>query len=410
MKQKILVLLMAVLLIVSGCSARASKDGINEAGKPVTVSTSIVQRTKIEKVQTVTGKAKPVKDITIVPKVPGKVAKVYVNLGDEVKKGQTLFTIDDKEIRLQVAQAEASLNMAKANLDRSRGGAMELQMAQLESSLNTAQINLNDAKKMYEDTKALYENGMASKQNLDSAETRYKIAVEQYYTAKKAKELTETKINNENLASSRAQVKQAEAAYELAKSQLENTTVVSPEDGIVSALNIDEGELVSSAVAAVSIVDISSIIVDVNVMENIVNKLSMGQRYDVLIKSVKEEPFLGEVISISPNADPRTQAYLTRVRVANSQNIVKGGMVAEVRVVTEEKDNIIAVPLECVVDENGKKVIYIVEGDKALKREISTGVSDEKFVEIIGDVKEGDKVIVKGQNFVKDNSKVIVVD
>lgn len=410
MKHKILIVSMMFLLIFTGCSSSASKINENEALKPVPVSVAQVKRATIEKVQSVTGKAMPVKDVSIVPKIPGKVLEVHVSLGESVKKGQTLFAIDDTDIRLQLAQAEAALSLAKANLQRSKGGSLELQMAQLESSLRTAEINMNDAKKMYEDTKTLYESGMASKQNFDSVETRYKVAVEQYNTAKKAKELTAGKINKENLMASQAQVKQAQAAYDLAKSQLDNTVVTSPVDGLVSALNVTEGEMASSAMAAVSVVDISSIIVDVNVMENIVNMLSPGNKCHVYIRSVREESFEGEVISVSPSADPRTQSYLTRIKVANPDNVIKGGMSAEVKVVTEVKKNIVTIPLESIVDEYGKKVVYTVDGETALKKEVTTGLQGEKLVEITSGINEGERVITKGQNFVKENSKVAVVD
>jgi|LSQX01.2.fsa_nt_gb multidrug efflux pump subunit AcrA (membrane-fusion protein) len=408
MRRVAVILVATVLLIATGCSTNAEK--VNDAEKAISVSVTDVQRTSIQKVQTVTGKVKPVKDINIVPKLPGTVSKVSVSLGDEVKEGQTLFTIDDKDIKLQVSQAEAALSAAKANLERTKGGSLELQQAQLDSAFKTAEINFNDAKKAYEDTKVLYDNGSVSKQNLDSLESMFKMAQEQYNTAKKAKELTEVKINKESLLAAEAQVKQAQAAYDLAASQLGNTVVKSPVDGIVSVFNAKEGEIISNAMPAASVVDISSIIIDVNVMENTVNKLKVGDSYDILINAVRTEPFEGKVLSISPNADARTQAYLVRIEAANPHKEIKGGMIAEVKMITEAKDNVIAVPLECVVNEGGRKVVYLSEGDMAVIKDVELGMQGEKYVEVIGDIKEGDRVIVKGQNFVKDQSKITVVD
>ena len=416
MRRVAVILVATVLLIATGCSTNAEK--VNDAEKAISVSVTDVQRTSIQKVQTVTGKVKPVKDINIVPKLPGTVSKVSVSLGDEVKEGQTLFTIDDKDIKLQVSQAEAALSAAKANLERTKGGSLELQQAQLDSAFKTAEINFNDAKKAYEDTKVLYDNGSVSKQNLDSLESMFKMAQEQYNTAKKAKELTEVKINKESLLAAEAQVKQAQAAYDMAASQLGNTVVngvyvaciIFGDDGIVSVFNAKEGEIISNAMPAASVVDISSIIIDVNVMENTVNKLKVGDSYDILINAVRTEPFEGKVLSISPNADARTQAYLVRIEAANPHKEIKGGMIAEVKMITEAKDNVIAVPLECVVNEGGRKVVYLSEGDMAVIKDVELGMQGEKYVEVIGDIKEGDRVIVKGQNFVKDQSKITVVD
>ncbi|AUG57122.1 MAG TPA: efflux RND transporter periplasmic adaptor subunit [Ruminiclostridium sp.] len=411
MKRRILAVLATfALLITAGCSTSASNEDAIEEERAITVSVDYIKKTDIEKTQTVTGQAKPIKEVNVIPKLPGKVSEVYVSLGDEVKEGQTLFTIDDKEIKLQLAQAEAAVNVAKANVKRAEGGALELQMTQLESAFKSAEINLNDAQKMYDDVKILYENGMASKQDLDRAKSGYELAKEQFETAKSALELTESRINKENIETAQAQLKQAKASYNLAKTQLENTVVTSPADGYISSLNVNEGEITSGAVPAATIVDISTVVVEVNIVENIVNKIKVGDEYPVYIESVKKEPFLGKVISISPNVDPMTQSYRTRIEVPNEDGAIKGGMSAKVEIAVEAKENILAVPVECVVSEGGKSYIYVVEEDRAVKKEVTTGISNEEFIEISGDIKEGSQVVVKGQNFLSDNSKVIVAE
>lgn len=409
MKQRILVVLTAfILLIATGCSTSASNDDITKEEKAVSVSVDSIKKTNIERTQTVVGQAKPIKEVNVIPKLPGKILEVYVSLGEQVKKGQTIFTIDDKEIKLQLAQAEAAVNVAKTNVKRSEGGALELQMAQLESALKSTEINLNDSQKLYDDIKILYENGMASKQDLDRAKTGHELAKEQYETAKTALELTGSRINKENTEIALAQLSQAEAAYKLAKSQLENTIVTSPADGYISALNVTAGEITSGAVPAATLVDISTVIVEVNIAENIVNKVRENDIYPVYIESVQSEPFSGEVISISPNVNPMTQSYLTRIEVPNEDKYIKGGMSAKVEIIVDTRENVVAVPIESVISDSGKSFIYLIEGDKALKKEVSTGISNEEFIEVTGDIKEGDKVVVKGQNFLSDNSKVIV--
>ncbi|MDQ2085680.1 efflux RND transporter periplasmic adaptor subunit [Herbivorax sp. ANBcel31] len=409
MKEKILVLLTAfILLMAVGCSTSASNDDENNEERPVSVGVDVVKRADIERVQTIVGQAKPLKEINVVPKQPGKVSELYVSLGEQVEKGQTLFKIDDKEIRLQLAQSEASVNVARSNLNMAQGGSLELQMAQLESSLKSAEINLNDAKKAYDDARILYENGMASKQDFERAETGYELAKEQYESAKTAFEVTEARINKENTETAVAQLRQAEAAYDLAKTQLENTVVTSPANGYISALNVSEGEMASNASPSATVVDISTIIVDVNVGENIVNSIKTGDEYLVYIKSVQKEPFLGEVVSVSPNVDQMTQSYLTKIEVPNENKFIKGGMSAEVEIAFESKENVMTVPVESIINESGKSFVYVIDEDRAVRSEVSTGISSDKLIEISGDIKEGDRVIIKGQNFLSDNSRVIV--
>lgn len=410
MKIKLTALMMGLLLLISGCSTSKSIEEEKEEELFVSVSVASIQKTRIERAQALTGKASPDKNINVVPNMPGKVKELYVKIGDNVNKGQTLFTIDDKDIRLQLNQAQTALNIAKLNVERSSGGSQELQLAQLESAVKTAEINLNDAKTMYEDTKVLYEGGMTSKQNMDAAQTRYKVAQEQYNQAKKSKEVTESKITKENQSAAKAQLEQARASYELANSQLKNTVVTSPIDGIIVTLNAEEGTMVSSAMAAATIVDISTINVDVNVLEDIVNKIKVGDSHDIFIKTVRDEPFNGEVISISPSADARTQTYPVKIKIPNPDGLIKGGMIAELKFVTEYADDVIAVPIEAVVDEGGKKYVYTVLNERAIANEVTLGMMSEKLVEIKGQINEGDMVIVKGQNFVKNQTKVKVVE
>ena len=101
---------------------------------------------------------------------------------------------------------------------------------------------------------------------------------------------------------------------------------------------------------------------------------------------------------------------VTRIEVPNEDGAIKGGMSAKVEIAVEAKENILAVPVECVVSEGGKSYIYVVEEDRAVKKEVTTGISNEEFIEISGDIKEGSQVVVKGQNFLSDNSKVIVAE
>lgn len=405
---KIVPLLVLALVITSGCSKTDTTEETQE--KPISVSVSEIQKTRIESTRTIVGKVKPAQEISVYSKIPGKVEKVFVDIGQEVKKGQTLLTIDDTDVRLQVNQAETALNAARANMDRTSGGAVELQLAQLETNLISAEMNMNDAKTSFDSIKMLYEQGATSKQNYDAAELRYKNALEQYNLVKKSLDLTKAQINPENTKAVEAQVKQALAAYEQAKTQLDNVVINSPIDGIISARSFDEGELISSAAPAFTIVDISSVVVEINLLEDMAGKIAVGDTCEILVKSTGDNTYRGEVISISPNADPRTQTYLVKLRADNQDGKLKGGMLAEVKLITESKDNVMVVPLDAVVNEGGKNAVYVIEGDEAVKKEVSVGLENDKFIEVSGDLKEADKVIIKGQNLLKDRSKITVVN
>lgn len=395
-------------LIVRLARNEASSSVNADADASIAVNVKKVSKTSVVSIAALNGKIRPVQEINIVPKIPGKVDKIFFDIGQKVECGETLFTLEDKDIRLQVRQAQAGLDMANSGLVRAKGGAAELQESQLISAAASAEISYNDAKAAFERTKRLFESGAASKVDLERSESQLKLAEQQYNSAKTNLEITITKATPENIASIQAQVNQAAAALELARSQLDNTIIKSPINGIVASRNIDAGELVGSAGVAMSVIDLSSVIVDINVVEDMINKIKLGDRVEVMIKSAGDKPFMGDIINISPATDVKTQSYIVRVRIDNKDCIIKGGMFAEIKLILDKAEDVVAVPISAVVDEGDKKYVYILKGDIAEKREVSTGLFNDELIEITKGLSENEILIIKGQELVLDGSKVTV--
>lgn len=355
------------------------------------------------------GKLKPVQEINIIPKYPGKVNNIYFDIGQSVKAGDVLFTLEDKDVKLQLKQAQAGLDMANSALTKATGGGTELQELQLKAALNSAEINYDDAKLAFERTKQLFESGAVSKAVLEQSESRFKLAEQQYNSAKSNYEITITKTNPENIASAKAQVNQAAAALELVKSQLDNTVVKSPINGVIAARYIEVGELAGSTSIAMSVIDLSSVLVDINATEDMINKIKLGDKVEVIIKAAGDDKFEGEVTNISPATDPKTQSYLVRIKIDNSSGTLKGGMFAEVKLLLDKAVDVIAVPISAVIDEGGRKHVYVLKGDTAEKREVTTGIFDDEYIVISKGLSEKEAVIVKGQELIQDGSKVTVI-
>ncbi|MEA4848634.1 MAG: efflux RND transporter periplasmic adaptor subunit [Clostridiaceae bacterium] len=408
----IVVLAAAVLLgsfILSFVKNKADDSANLNADTVVAVSVEEAAKTSVSTTVNLNGKLKPVQEINIIPKLSGKVNNIYFDIGQSVKAGDVLFTLEDKDIRSQLKQAQAGFDMANSGLVKLTGGAAELQELQLKAAMTSAEISYNDAKSAFERAKQLFESGAASKVGLDQSESNYKLAEQQYNSAKANYEITVTKTNPENIASAKAQVNQAAAALELAKSQLDNAVVKSPINGIVATRSIEVGELAGSTGIAMSVIDLSSVFVDINATEDMINKIRLGDTVGVIIKAAGDNPFTGEVTNISPAADPKTQSYPVRIKIDNSSETLKGGMFAEIRMVLDKASGILAVPISAVIDEGGKKYVYILKGDSAEKREVSTGLSDDEFIAITKGLSEKEAVIVKGQELIQDGSKVTVI-
>ncbi|MFZ5351675.1 MAG: efflux RND transporter periplasmic adaptor subunit [Bacillota bacterium] len=405
-RKRLISLMLAAAVFTAGCGFLDKENTEKEIEKSAAVETMAPLRRDIVSKVILNGKIKPVKEVIIVPKLPGKAASVLVDVGQRVKKGDVLFTLDEKDVRLQVAQAEAAVNVARSSLIRTKSSASEQQLEQLKLALKGAEAAYDSSKAAYEKTKEMYNAGAVQKDVLDKAEAQLTAAEQQYTAAKNNLDLVQNKSIPEAIAIAEAQYKQAEAAYNTAKNQLENLSIKSPIEGIVASRSIDEGEMVSNAAAAMIIVDLTDVFVDVNVTESIINKIKKGDSVKVLIPSMDNQSFDGEIMNISPSADIRLQSYPVRIKIANGQQSIKGGMFAEVEFIFDKIDNALVIPINSVIDEEGKRSVFIVSGDIAVKKEIITGLQDDEYIEVISGINGNDQLVVKGQDFLQDGEKV----
>lgn len=373
MKTRFTVYFLILILIIgsiAGCSPKANiKDEQSQGETYVPVEIEKAAKRTIFNVTVFSGKVYPDKDVVVLPKVVGKVTSVNVKVGDTVTKDSILFTIDRGDMQKQVQQAKAALDGARANY--------ELVKEQIEN-----------AKVAYERTKKLYEEGAVSKAQLEQAQLA---------------------ASDESLEAAKTGFEQAQVAYSQALDALNDTFVKSPIDGVVSSVDIETGDMVSNTQPTITVVDMDKVYVQIDVTENIINDLNEGQEVMVNIPSASENDLVGKISNISPVADSRTQLYPIKIYIDNSKHLIKPGMFARVKINTDIREDVIAVKSEAVVEKNGKLVLYVVENDKAVQREVTTGLDTGTYVEIVEGLNEGENVIIKGQNYVEDGSKVKVV-
>ena len=257
-------------------------------------------------------------EIVVSSKVPGRVATVRADVGQRVQRGQVLFTLESLDYDAQVRQARAALESARANLTRTSDSSLSSQLIQAQAAVKQAQVQYDDAKELFDRTQKLYSDGTASRQQLDSVEARYKSADIALATARDNLTLIQEKGGPQSTGLASTQVDQAQAALDLAQSQLSNARVTSPISGLVSVRSVDPGELVSSALPAFVIIDVSTVMAEASVSESIVEKVRLGERVSLSIEAAGSAGRLqGTVESISPAADPRTQGYTVKVAVGN---------------------------------------------------------------------------------------------
>ena len=392
----IIVLIGAVALILKfGNITTSNKIQEEEDYTPVEIHKVAVGT--IENKIKINGKIAANEEIAIIPKAIGVVTKVNVKLGDPVKKGDTLFVIEQDDIAKSVEQAANAVQMANNGVAQAENG---LQTAKLNYELNkekieNAQLNLERIEK-------LYEEGAVSKSQLEQA---------QLAADGKNLEMLMGQVNQAEIAHNQAlnQLRQAEIAHEQALSGLGNTVVKSPMDGFISTLNVKEGQIATNSQPAATIVEMDEVCLQINVVENIVNRLQVGQEAEVNVPAAFDDYIASTISYISPTTDIRTQLYAVMIYIDNSDQKIKPGMNGEAKLSMNTVDSAIVIKGDAVLDKGDKKVVFIVEGDIATEREVTVGLDTGDYMEIKEGLKEGENIIIEGQHYVEDGGKVKVV-
>ncbi|NLK65196.1 MAG: efflux RND transporter periplasmic adaptor subunit [Tissierellia bacterium] len=364
--KKILTLLLIILFVLAGCtSGQEANVSEEEAYTAVEVETLKPINLYIENIMT--AKVFADKDVYVIPLIAGKVEKINVKVGDIVVKDDVLFVMDKDDIEKQVNQAYASYEAAKAGFD-----------------VTAAQIQ--SAKDNLERIEKLYEEGA--------------VPETQYEQAKLA-------ASDESLEAARMGVEQARVAYSNAASMLENAEVKAPISGVISSINIVEGEYATSANPPVTIVDSNSVTIEFGIAASLVNKVKTGDKAVVEISSANYKS-QAVINSVSSSADIMTNLYTVSIIIENNGTI-KPGMFAKVYLQTDNIDNAFAVRAEAVKERDDKQYVFVAEGDNALQKEVTTGLDTGDYIEIKTGLSQGDKVIVKGQDYISHGSKIKVV-
>lgn len=409
-KIKTLIFSISLILILSSCSSHQLSNN-EENTVLIAVETQKVKKGSIKNVFTATSKVESNKELSVVPKMAGIVEKSYFNLGEFVNKGDVLFTIDSSDIQMQINQANSGLNLAKANYNLTVDGSINSQIQQLEANVENLKIQYNDLLKKLSDAKELYESEAIAKQEVDNLQNNVDLMKIQLDSAQKSLTLTRDTIKNKTKEVSSANIQQAESGLETAKHQLSNTVIKAELSGVISVDNVVDGQMISNQSPAFVISDMESVKVKFQVSEDIINHIQKGSLVYVTIGSISDEPFKSNISNISYVADKMTSLYPVEVKIDNSNHKIKPGMFANISLVLSDKTDVLCLPLDTVLIKDGKSYVYTIDSNDIVHKQIvSTGMQDENQIEIKQGLSEGIQVVVKGQQFIDDNSKVNVVN
>ena len=336
----------------------------------MTVETTTTRRLDVAERVMVVGNLIGAATVAVVPKVSGRLEAVNVRLGDQVRRGQLLATLEDRELREQVRQNEASLEVSRATV------------RQREADLKNAQSNL-------ERSRNLFARNLIARQTLDDAEARYDAALAQVDLAK-------------------AQGNQATARLDELRINLSNTRILSPVDGFVGSRSLDPGAFVGTNSSFLSVVDIHFVRLVANLVEKDLRRIVLGMPAQVEVDAYPGEVFQGRVARLAPVLDPATRTAQMEVEVPNPASRLKPGMYARVQFVVLQRADALTVPRNALVDLEGTRGVFVADGKTARFKPIKSGIVDGDAVEIIDGLPDGATVITLGSASLRDGDPIVV--
>jgi HlyD family secretion protein len=356
------------------------------------------------------GDISPLMQVDLFSKVSGYLEKISVQIGDSVREGQVIAQIDRGEFLQKVKEVEAKLAQAKAASDEIEAGTRSEDIRQAEEAVKQAQSRFDNAKTTRERMEALYSKQIISKRDFDNADTECAVCEAQLSSnQEKLKQLREG-ARREQREGSRAKVKEMEAILAQEQIRLQNTRIVAPFSGEIVRRNVDGGALISPSTPLVTLVHMETVKAQANVLEKDIALIKPGMKAKILTEAYPGRSFEGTIVRINKALDAATRTLQAEINIPNPGRLLKPGMFAKIEVLLNEKPDALAVPREAVLEDGGKKFVFVVEGNQAIRKTVVTGIEQEQMIEIVEGVNEGDKIVVRGQESLRDRSTIRIVE
>jgi multidrug efflux pump subunit AcrA (membrane-fusion protein) len=370
-------------------------------GKPLTYSIKV------------TGDILPLMQVDLVPKVSGYLERIDVHIGDIVKQGQVIAQIDRSDFLHKVREIEAKVAQAKAQLAEIETGTRTEELRQAEESVKQAQSRFDNAKLQHERIEALYKREVISKKERDVADMDYTVAEAQLASSQQQLKLLQVGARQEVRDATLAKLKEMEAILEQERNHLKDTKIVAPFRGEISRKYLDAGAFVSPSsppTPLVNLVHTETLKVVANVLEKDIPLLKPGMKAKIQVDSYPGRVFEGRVEKINSALDLSTRTLQAEIYIFNSDRSLKPGMFANVEVVLLEKPQTLVIPREAVIEAGSEMSVFVVEGKQAFRKPITLGYEQDRLVEVLKGLNEGDQVVIKGQQLIKDGSTIRVIE
>jgi RND family efflux transporter MFP subunit len=347
------------VILQPGCSReKTGEDGQSIAKNPVTVKVEPVRRGPVVYTLEYKGTVFPWRRANIGPDTSGRIKKIYKKQGDRVRKGTLLAELDTTTLDLQLKQAQAALEAARA-------------------SHKDALLNANRLRKLLK-KKAI------SRMQLEKAE----LGLEAAETGEKS----------------------ARATLAVIRHNLDNAYMRAPFDGIVTSKNAEEGDVINPMMgmgaSVLTLMNLEKVKVIVDAPSEEIEKIEPAQPCAIRVTTLPNETFPGSVYTKNLAADPVSKTFKVEIEIENPGLKIKSGIFADVSIEISRKDNCLIIPARALVQDGGRRYVVVYRDGKALFKTVAVGEQNRQVAEILEGLAPGERVIVQGNYDLKEGARV----
>ncbi|MHB8461989.1 MAG: efflux RND transporter periplasmic adaptor subunit [Vulcanimicrobiaceae bacterium] len=372
----------------------------------LSVATAIATRQAISTTLSLDGQIAPLESSTLSFQQSGPIAAIYVNVGDRVSKGELLAKIDDSTLRAQLAAAEATAAQAGSNA-RSQQITLPLTAKTNQAALDGAKAALANAQLNYNQSLQLFKQGYLSQSALATARSQFAAAQSDFNRALGSVQGNSANVATVDAAQSAAQAAQANA--NLLRTEIAQTALYAPFDGVVSERLMDPGAMAGPNTPVFQVSRIADVWLNINVPDSDLAYVKSGKMVNFTSSSLPGRTFSGTISAVNAVPTTGTLSYLARIRQPNPDGALRGGMLVSVIVVKEHHNDAVVVPRSAIAQTAAGSQVFVIENGKAKAVPVQVGIQTDTMSQVIASgVQPGAQVITTRPDALHDGSPVSV--
>lgn len=344
------------------------------------VSVARAQTRAIARTIGATGSLAAQEQATLSAKVAGRLERLEVDIGSELRQGDLVAQIEPRDYELGLQEAAAALAQARAALGLPIAGDDDRIELEQVTAVRQARAVLEEAAKNRERVQRLSGSGIASQSEVDTVEATYTVAAARYDSAL------------EEARGRMATVAQRRAEFDLARKRLADASVRAPFDGAVQARPATIGEYVAVGVPIVRLVKTARLRLQLDVPERECTRVRAGQVVQLHVEG-DSRLYTGQIARLSPALDEQTRTLRVEADVPR-QGSLRPGLFARAQIVVAEADSALTVPEKAVITFAGLEKVVVVEDGRAVEKVVSTGYRGPDWVEIVSGLSAGERVVL----------------